>query len=485
MSDAESESENALTRDNVTTLETELAQPALTARQRSRVRVIENSPGGEVLLRLPDENGPDGVQDQKDLADLRTRGEYEIMRRELMELRSDMDRIVAATAESPIHHAGVGQFRNSCENSSVGTWGIRHAESSVSNPVNRTGRGFINFSENYRAQSADNLHGHNVRLGISGDRVGSHLMGETRRHGLEGPPIVSCHFREQGDVPKAGPEAGTVGHGAASSKPFKFKKPAVYDGESNWQDYLVHFEMISQLNNWDDVTKAMELATSLRGVAQGVLSDMRPETRCSYRHLVSALANRFQPENQSELYRAQLKNRIRQKGESLTELAQDIKRLTRLAYPAAPLEVRDRLARDCFIDSLNDSEIEWSIFQSKPTSAEDAVRSALEYEAFQQGRRRRINVGRPNAVRLQNEDFVHNKNDLIDEVIGRLATMNNPDKREATRVSNSQRKCYYCGKEGHLRRDCVQRKQDLDRTLANIAPSQNRRNFVPKRSSEN
>ena len=96
MSDAESESENV--RDNVTTLETELAQPALTARQRSRVRVIENSPGGEVLLRLPDENGPDGVQGQKDLADLRTRGEYEIMRRELMELRSDMDRIVAATA---------------------------------------------------------------------------------------------------------------------------------------------------------------------------------------------------------------------------------------------------------------------------------------------------------------------------------------------------------------------------------------------------
>ena len=66
--------------------------------------------------------------------------------------------------------------------------------------------------------------------------------------------------------------------------------------------------------------KAIELATSLRGVAQGVLSDMRPETRCSYRHLVSALASRFQYENQSELHRAQLKNRIRQKGESLTEL---------------------------------------------------------------------------------------------------------------------------------------------------------------------
>ena len=44
--------------------------------------------------------------------------------------------------------------------------------------------------------------------------------------------------------------------------------------------------------------------------------------------------------------------------ESLTELAHDIKRLNRLAYPTALLEVGDRLARDCFIDSLNDSEIE-------------------------------------------------------------------------------------------------------------------------------
>ena len=79
MSDAESESENVL-RDNVTTLETELAQPALTARQRSHVQVTENSLRGEVLLRLPDENGPDGEQGKKDLADLRTRREYEIMK---------------------------------------------------------------------------------------------------------------------------------------------------------------------------------------------------------------------------------------------------------------------------------------------------------------------------------------------------------------------------------------------------------------------
>ena len=79
-----------------------------------------------------------------------------------MELRSDMDRIVAETAES---HDGVVQFRHSCENSLVGTRGIRHAESSVSNPINRTGRGLTDLCEYHRIQSADKLHSRNVRLG--------------------------------------------------------------------------------------------------------------------------------------------------------------------------------------------------------------------------------------------------------------------------------------------------------------------------------
>ena len=73
----------------------------------------------------------------------------------------------------------------------MGTRGIRHAESSVSNPVNRTGRGLTDLCENHRVQSADKLHSRNVRFGISGDRVGSHLMGETRKYALEGLPLLA------------------------------------------------------------------------------------------------------------------------------------------------------------------------------------------------------------------------------------------------------------------------------------------------------
>jgi hypothetical protein len=37
----------------------------------------------------------------------------------------------------------------------------------------------------------------------------------------------------------------------------RYKRPATYDGKSNWQDYLVHFELTAEMNKWDSTTKAM------------------------------------------------------------------------------------------------------------------------------------------------------------------------------------------------------------------------------------
>ena len=105
------------------------------------------------------------------------------------------------------------------------------------------------------------------------------------------------------------------------------KKPATYDGTSSFQDYIVQFNMMGDLNHWYELTKAMELATSLRGAAQTVLSDLQPEQRTDFDQLISALSARFEPTNQTELYRAQIKGRFQKKSESVQELATDIKRL--------------------------------------------------------------------------------------------------------------------------------------------------------------
>jgi hypothetical protein len=48
----------------------------------------------------------------------------------------------------------------------------------------------------------------------------------------------------------------------------------------------------------------------------------------------------------------------------ILELAQDVKRLIRLAHPSAPVEIHDKLSDRAFRNALNDHDLEWAIVQS-------------------------------------------------------------------------------------------------------------------------
>ena len=91
--------------------------------------------------------------------------------------------------------------------------------------------------------------------------------------------------------------------------------------------------------HWGDYKKSLQLAIHLRGTAQGVLADLRQDQRTNFTSLTSALAARFEPVQQSELHRVKLKTRVRREGETLPELAQDVNKLIRLAYPSATADI--------------------------------------------------------------------------------------------------------------------------------------------------
>ena len=133
-------------------------------------------------------------------------------------------------------------------------------------------------------------------------------------------------------------------------------KPATFDGSGNWLDYKAHFEVCAQLNGWSNEEKGMYLAVSLRGQAQGVFGNITNKSH-EYSELVKALEERFAPPNQTELYRVQLRKRRQKASETLSELGQDIRRLTNLAYPTAPSDLRETLAKEQFIDALINSDM--------------------------------------------------------------------------------------------------------------------------------
>ena len=257
------------------------------------------------------------------------------------------------------------------------------------------------------------------------------------------------------------------GRGDDKSLVQKPKKPATYSGKSGWREYLIHFEMVSEFNRWDDRTMAFELALSLRDDAQVTLSDLKPQERKNYRSIVTALTSRFEPEDQSELFRSELKSRFRKKEEPLTEFAQDIKRLVRLAYPNTDVDVRDTLARNAFEDSLNDSDMEWAVHQGKPKTIETAVKLALEFEAFR-GSRKPLNPQRLNKapMRLQ-----------IEEPIQENKTSNYSQNRPRDPRRN-QKLCIYCTKRGHLEHECYLKKRavELQQSEANKRSPQNQGN---------
>ena len=153
-----------------------------------------------------------------------------------------------------------------------------------------------------------------------------------------------------------------------------------FDGSGLWESYYAQFEIVAKLNNWNDHQKAAYLATSLKGPALAVLGNLAPEDRQKLDVLVVALKNRFGTSHQTEL--SKFKNRVKQRDESLPELAEDIERLSRLSYPDAPPTLRDVLARDQSMDALPDEDTRLRIKQERPPTLRRAPETTLELESF-------------------------------------------------------------------------------------------------------
>lgn len=198
-------------------------------------------------------------------------------------------------------------------------------------------------------------------------------------------------------------------------------------------------------------------------MAQQVLSDVPPIYRKDFNYLVHTLSQKFEPKNQSELYRAQIKKRLRRRGEPFSYLAHEIKKLIRYAYPDTSLDVRERLARDCFIDSLNDQEIEWAVHQGRPRFVDHTVNLALEFEAFQNIRKQRM-YQKQAGVRMQ--QMSQNTN-MSSAFLIRHISQNSrifPNDRNKIKFNNQSKnngKCHYCGYKGHFIKDCRKRLYDL------------------------
>ena len=207
--------------------------------------------------------------------------------------------------------------------------------------------------------------------------------------------------------------------------------------------------MVASLNGWDEDSGALELDTSLRESAQGILTDLEPEKRFDYHSLMSALSARFEPDNQADVYLAHLRTRVRAKSESLPELGQEIKRLARHALPSASSEVREWMALTHFVEALDNEFLEYSVKQTKPKTVDDAVKAAMEIESFQLSRRAR-KASQGNIYVQCLDPYVDNASPIAEETPDAIAPATVDSSFLDAIVQNST-----LIKQGHLARDCT------------------------------
>ena len=152
-----------------------------------------------------------------------------------------------------------------------------------------------------------------------------------------------------------------------------------YDGSTSLEAFLAHFDNCSRYNNWTYNDKISQLKAALTGSAAEIL--LESERNMSYRELRNELKECYGTDGCENQYESQLKTRRRQKGETLRSLYQDINRLVLQAYPGQSGRIRDKLAVDAFITSLNDPELELSVRNGCSDTLRQSFRSAMMFES--------------------------------------------------------------------------------------------------------
>ncbi|GFS99188.1 transposon Ty3-I Gag-Pol polyprotein [Nephila pilipes] len=234
-----------------------------------------------------------------------------------------------------------------------------------------------------------------------------------------------------------------------------YSRPTVkyltFDGQTSWSVFKAQFVVASSSNGWTGRLKASQLVASLRGSAAEVLQGIPAGNLKDLTTIERALESLFGDSNITQFYRTELKTRRQKPGESLQVLAANVERLMSLAYAECPLDIRESLAAQYFIDAIRDENTQHSTRMMDAKDLKSALAYSMKYEA-----ERTVSKTSNHVRSLEVEDDSKKKEDKFESLFERLEKLLNnciTEKKNATR-QNSNVTCWQCNRKGHLQRDC-------------------------------
>ena len=154
-------------------------------------------------------------------------------------------------------------------------------------------------------------------------------------------------------------------------------KPTKYTGAADLEDYLTQFEAISKFNGWNAEQMAVVLLSKLEGEA---LTAATVLTNPTYSELVQQLRESFSNDRQ-ELASPQTAKPVSAVYETLETMALDLQKLVKKAYPLADENTKSRLARDAFVNAVQDPTVRDRLRDKSLPSLRDCLLKAKRIQA--------------------------------------------------------------------------------------------------------
>ena len=207
-----------------------------------------------------------------------------------------------------------------------------------------------------------------------------------------------------------------------------------FAGKQPLDSFLNQVENAASMGNWDDTYTARQLYASLEGAAQQFVDGMPAQDRSNLRTLIDALRNRFDSEVEKGKARDALRYIKRRKGETIEDLCQRIKDLTKKAHAESAREEEGLVA----LRTAVSEELGKLIITSNFTSMDKAMTELSRLDNWNQTQV--LNKGRAAAREIKEDQEQDSLKKMLQELKSEIGSVQKSMRTEMQRELGPMRR---------------------------------------------